>query len=315
MRIHLPNSAFLGNIDSFLRSQDLTEPQQLIITANRKWIAIHPVVLAMVAALGQNAAKTVCEELEAASKHYLERMGLFAFLGIDSGISIVAHEPAGRFIPLTRVEDSEGLTRFLTEMVPLLHLAPAEAEPIRYVVSELIRNVLEHAETDGAIVCAQYYRKSNRIAIGIADTGVGIRQTIRRSHEAPTHLEAIRLALMPGITGTTRQEGGTEYNAGAGLFFIKSLATINRDFFLLYSGDAFYKLLKSGAKTPRLHSDPFEDRHAAKEGLPSWRGTVVGIDLSLDATASFTELLDSIRETYTTTIRERKRQKRRPRFI
>ena len=35
-----------------------------------------------------------------------------------------------------------------------------------------------------------------------------------------TDIDAIKLALTPGISGTTRQEGGTDDNAGAGLFFI-----------------------------------------------------------------------------------------------
>ena len=90
MRIHLPNSAFLGNIDPFLRSFDSSNPNRLEITENKKWISIHPVVLSMVASLGLSmGAKNIhCEKLEATSKHYLERMGLFKLLGIKSNIKI-----------------------------------------------------------------------------------------------------------------------------------------------------------------------------------------------------------------------------------
>ncbi len=169
---------------------------------------------------------------------------------------ITEHEPAGRFVPLTRISDGDELTRFITEMIPLLHLEPKQAAPIKYVVSELVRNVLEHSESKyGAVVAAQYYAKSNTIRIGIADTGLGIKETINKSHQAKTHLEAIRLALTPGVTGTTTNEGGTASNAGAGLFFIKSLAQINRGFFLIYSSNAGYKLLKGrGAKRSALHA-------------------------------------------------------------
>ncbi|MBU2561037.1 MAG: hypothetical protein KKD17_01985 [Nanoarchaeota archaeon] len=321
MRIHLPNSAFLGNIDPFIQAFDRSDLNKLEITANKKWISVHPVVLSMVVALGLtlNTKDIHFEKLEATSKHYLERMGLFKILGLKSEIRITEHEPAGRFIPLTKIDNSDGLTEFITEMIPLLHLEPEEAAPIKYVVSELVRNVLEHSRSDyGAILSAQYYKKSNTIRIGIADIGVGIKKTINKSHAAATHLEAIRLALMPGITGTTKREGGTEFNAGAGLFFIKSIATVNRDFFLMYSGDAMYKLLKNkpNEKHIRLHADPFKDRHSKKEGLPEWKGTVVGVDISLDSTKEFSALLDMIRETYVTTVRERKKEKyRRPRFI
>ncbi len=319
MRIHLPNSAFLGNIDPFLKAIDPSDPKSLEITSNKKWISIHPVVLSMVAALGLNIAssKIHCEKLEAKSRHYLQRMGLFKLLNIESGIEITEHESAGRFIPLTRITGSEELTRFITEVVPLLHLEPKQAAPIKYVVSELVRNVLEHAQAEhGAIMAAQYYKKSHTIRIGIADTGVGIKETINKSHEASTHLEAVRLALIPGITGTTNKEGGTESNAGAGLFFIKSMAKINREFFMIYSGNAIYKLLKSkGSNHVALHADPFDDRHSKREDIPFWKGTVVGVDISLRETREFSVLLDLVREVYVKTIRERKKEKWRPRFI
>ena len=321
MRIYLPNSAFLGNIDPFLRNVDFSDTNKLEITANKKWISIHPVVLSMVAALGQNIkpSEIKCERLEAKSKHYLERMGLFKLLNIESDIKIVEHEPAGRFIPLTKITNSSELTKFITEIIPLLHLEPEQADSIKYVVSELVRNVLEHAGSEqGAIVSAQYYWKSNTIRIGIVDTGVGIKKTINNAYPAKTDMEAIRLALTPGITGTTQRIGGTDYNAGAGLFFVKSIAQVNREFFMIYSGNGMYKLLKSEPDQKRiiLHGDPFLDRHSKGENYPFWGGTVVGVDISLTKTKEFSVFLDLVREAYIKTIKERKKEKfRKPRFI
>lgn len=319
MRIHIPNSAFLGNIDPFLKGFDTRKPNELILTADKKWTSVHPVVLSMIAALGLKLERKNirCEKLQAKSKHYLERMGLFQFLGIQSGISMTEHEAAGRFIPLTQIKESQDLTEFIKEMTPLLHLEPKHAEPIRYIMSELIRNVIEHSlSPHGALVCAQYYQKSNTIRIGIADTGVGIWETINHSYNPPNDIEAIRLALIPGITGTTRREGGTEFNAGAGLFFIKSIATVNRDFFVIYSGNSMYKLLKRKAERIQLHADPFNDRHSKKTNLPAWKGTIVGVDISLDATQEFALLLDLINKTYRKAIKERKKQRyKKPKFI
>jgi anti-sigma regulatory factor (Ser/Thr protein kinase) len=319
MKIHIPNSAFLGNIDPFLKGFNPKNPQKLIITANKKWISVHPAILSMIAALGLTVdkSKIECEKLEATSKHYLERMGLFKFLGIKSGIKIHEHEAAGRFVPLTQIKDSKALTKFLTEITPLLHLENKHAEPIRYVMSELIRNVIEHAiSAHGAIVCAQYHRKSNIIRIGIADTGIGIWKSINQSYNPKNDLEAIKLALTPGITGTTRKEGGTESNAGAGLFFIKSIAVVNGDFFMIYSGKAMYKLLKRQKKKIILHADPSKDRHSQKEDLPFWQGTVVGIDISLDTNQEFSSFLSLLNETLKEAIKERKKARyKKPKFI
>ena len=320
MKIHLPNSAFLGNIDPFLRGFEPSLPDSLEITANDKWISVHPVVLSMIAALGLTikSESIYCKKLEARSKHYLVRMGLLKILNLLSDINVKEHEAAGRFIPITQIRTSGELTRFITEMIPLLHLESEQAKTIGYVVSELVRNVIEHAEAEnGALLCAQYYKKSNSIRIGIADTGLGIKATINQSYAAKTDLEAIKLALWPGITGTTKREGGTEQNAGAGLFFIKSIASVNRDFFVIYSGSGFYKLLKNPpTKRLRLNANPFEDRHSKDDDLPFWRGTVVGVDITLDQTENFSLLLDAIRKTYTTAVRERKKARhKRPRFI
>lgn len=319
MRIYLPNSAFLGNIDPFIRGFDPSSPGILEISANDKWIAVHPAVISMIAALGLTVEpqRISCPRFEARSGHYFVRMGLFKMLKIPSEITIQEHEPAGRFIPLTQIRTSAELTTFITEMIPLLHLEAEQAKTLGYIVSELARNVIEHAESEnGAILCAQYYKKSNSIRIGIADTGVGIRTTITRSHQADTDLEAIRLALMPGITGTTPKEGGTEQNAGAGLFFIKSIASVNRDFFVIYSGSGLYKLLKkTAARNLRLNADPYNDRHTIDGAMPEWHGTVVGVDITLDQTEEFSRLLDAIRETYGSAVRDRRKERyKRPRF-
>jgi anti-sigma regulatory factor (Ser/Thr protein kinase) len=318
MKIHIPNSVWLGNIDPFLRGFDPTDSARLELTFNKRWVSIHPMILSMIAALGikTDPGKIECEKLEAKSKHYLKRMGLFDFLRITSEITMREHEPAGRFVPLTQIKDSTALTKFITEVTPLLHLEPKHAEPIRYIMSELIRNVLEHSLSPyGAIVSAQYYKKSNTVRIGIADTGIGIWKSINQSYNPKTDLEAIQLALMPGITGTTRQEGGTDRNAGAGLFFIKSIASVNNDFFVIYSGKAMYKLLKRTGEKIKLHADPLKDRHSKKDDLPSWEGTVVGIDLSLDTTQEFSLLLKLLNETLTEAIKERKKARyKKPQF-
>ena len=199
MKLHLPNSAFIGNIDSFLRGFVPSDPGSLTITSNPNWVSVHPLVLVMLASLSADLkpGSITIDNFEAKSKNYFERMGLFKFLGIQSGISIVKHESAGRFVPITQIKDSITLSQFVTDIIPLLHLDPLQTESIRYIVSELVRNVLEHSRSPhGAFVAAQYYPKSNSIKIGVADTGVGIKESISHSHLVKTNLEAIPTFLL-----------------------------------------------------------------------------------------------------------------------
>lgn len=321
MKINIPNSAWLGNIDPFLRSFDTSESNKLEITSHPEWISVHPVVLAMVAALGLDSmpGEITYKNIEARSKHYLYRMKLFDHLGIKSHIKINEHDSTGRFIPITQIVRQETLSTFIEDMIPLLHLAPEQAKPIRYIISELTRNVFEHSQSSiGAIVCAQYYKDSNTIRLGIVDRGVGIKNTISAAYSVKNDLAAINLALTPGVTGATRRIGGNEQNFGAGLFFIKSIAKVNRDFFMIYSGTSMYKLLKTkGDKKVRLYIDPKDDKHSENNNFPFWKGTVVGVDLNLDSREEFKDILNLIGNIYTKTVKERKKEyyKKKAKFV
>ena len=247
-------------------------------------------------------------------------MGLYKFTKTPSTFAYSEKEPAGRFVPLSEIKTADDQSCFIPEMVPLLHLSEQNAIVVKYIFSELVRNVLEHSLSPyGAIVAAQYYKKTNRISIGICDTGIGIWKSMRENWQPKTDLDAIRLALTPGITGTTRNEGGSIENGGAGLFFTKSMAKITRSYFAIYSGSAEYTLLKHRSDikgTPTLYADPFRDRHTATNDAPAFEGTLVAVDISLDETPELTALLNIISQVYDDAIKERKRAKfKGPKFI
>jgi anti-sigma regulatory factor (Ser/Thr protein kinase) len=301
-----------------LKNLSLENKNILNITSHKKWISVHPVILCILASLKLENPKLKVnfEIMEATSKHYFERMGLFKYLNLNFGKEVKKYEKSGRFIPLTTIKTDDDLTKFIQELIPLLHLDKKKIQPIIYTISELVRNVLEHSKSkDGAIVCTQYYQKSNIVRLGIVDRGIGIKTSISKSHLVKDDEDAILKSLTPGITGKTSKEGGTEYNAGAGLFFIKSFSSVNKEFFLIYSGTSYYKLLKNRHKKKILNSNPKKDKHSIKSSLPFWKGTVVGVDISIENSEKFYEIFDSIREIYSSSIRKRKKNRyKTPRF-
>jgi hypothetical protein len=126
---------------------------------DERWVAVHPAVLAFAAC----AADCVTRHGGAhrgdvpgiRSLPYLIRMGLFQHVRVEYGREIEAHEESGRFIPIQRIRNTTELSDFIVNVIPLLHAPPAQVEPIRYVISELVRNVLEHSEAaGGAFLCA-----------------------------------------------------------------------------------------------------------------------------------------------------------------
>lgn len=322
MQLYLPNSARLQNIEAFLSRFDPGDPQTLEFSMHERWVAVHPAVLAFTASLADSVAQQGGDHQgqvhDVRSLPYLVRMGLFEHVHIDPGIEITEHEQAGRFIPLQRISSGAELSDFIVDMIPLLHADKDDVEPIQYVISELVRNVLEHARSPGcAFVCAQYYPAKDVLSIGVSDCGIGIQSAMSRFHRVPTAWDALVLALRPGVSGTTARIGGTDYNMGAGLFFTKSIACASRNYFVLYSGDALFKLKPLPvSREVELQANPLADHHTKRTGLPFCQGTLVGIDITLGRDMVFKELLRAIGRAFQLDVKQKTKEVyKRPRFM
>lgn len=132
MQIHIPNSAFIGNIEGFFKKIDFNDEEKLVISSNPKWISVHPAVISLIAAIGlefiSKKKEIRLEQVTARSRNYLSAIGLFRTLNLDPGFSISEHETAGRYIPLKTIKNSEELGHFINEIVPLLHATPEQAK-------------------------------------------------------------------------------------------------------------------------------------------------------------------------------------------
>lgn len=321
MRIYFSNQGNLRYFGHFVRTLDFNDAAKLEIATDERWVNVHPAHLVLAAALAKKVGRENSEIISNVpeSGRYLDRMGLYNLVKTPSPFGEYEHkDPSGRFIPITFIKTTADQSSFVSEMVPLLHLEENDASTIKYIIGELVRNVLEHARaSDGAVVAAQYFKNTNRISLAICDTGIGLWKGLQIWHPRMDE-DAIQLALTPGISGTTRREGGTPENAGAGLFFIKSIAKTTRSNFAIYSGDAAYILKKTrpDQKKPVLKADPFTDPCVRETNLARFDGTLVAVDISLDATVEFKQMLDMISDVYDEAIHERRAQKfRKPNFI
>ncbi|MBN1787787.1 MAG: ATP-binding protein [Sedimentisphaerales bacterium] len=240
---------------------------------------------------------------------YLQRMGLFAALGYSDPVETERHEETGRFIPLTRITNSDELTTFLKTIDPLLHTTQDISRIVKHVFSELLRNVLEHSKSKiGGHVCATYNHNRKKVSIGISDTGQGIRSGMRGYKQFNSHKEAILNALKPGISGTTARLGGTLENAGAGLFITKCIAQSTRNHFLIYSGDSYFKLRANPLPEDILfNANPEDDYATIKDSLPVFHGTVIGIDIHIEDTTAFNKLMQTISDSYRTSLNKMKK--------
>jgi len=316
MQINLKQNTWLMNFEYMAKNFSTDDPSLLHIDFGEGFRSFHPLVYSMVGAMALEVKRnngTITISGDEAAVNYLNKN-----IGLDNLISSKKSSSYNSvLIPLTQIRNDIELKHFIQDIVPLLHCPIESAGPIKYVFSEMIRNVLEHSKSkNGAIVCARYSESTNRISIGISDTGIGITKAISQSHNPSDNAHSLILALTPGITGTTSRLGGTAYNAGAGLFFTRSIAKLSKNVFILFSSDTMYKL-RRGRNDGTINADPLKDNHSLRSFAgQNWEGTLVGIDFTLENQPQFEALLSDIRAAYKVDVRNRNKEKyRKPKFI
>lgn len=131
---------------------------------------------------------------------------------------------------------------------------------LAYSLTEVLRNVYEHAGVDGVWYSAQYWKSYNKVEIAVLDEGKGIRLALNDNPyvKAKTDKEAIERAMLPGVSGkffkgkkVHRDEKWQ--NSGFGLYMTSRLCRNGGEFYLC-SGDHLCGLNIENAKTS--HSLP-----------------------------------------------------------
>jgi hypothetical protein len=141
-------------------------------------------------------------------KSYLEK------IRFPEGTSNLGWFKGSSYLPLSKLnlDDSD---ETLTQYEELI-LAGVKNEEIRssfrnslkYLTSELVTNIKEHARVDHYWILAQYWPTTKTCQITIADTGVGYLESYRETaYEVTTHKEAIRNAVN-GISSKNDVERG-----------------------------------------------------------------------------------------------------------
>ncbi|WP_157103743.1 ATP-binding protein [Nocardia harenae] len=320
MYLKLPNRAYLADIERFLRAREDDGRKDFTFDLSQGFFSVHPLVLCMTASMAARArlnggSVSIINDQNTASLRYLERMKLFDAIGVESVNSVREHEPAGRFISVTKISNGEELSEFITDVIPLLHAGPEESMTIRYVLAELVRNTLEHSgPPHEAYVAAQVVKSDGRLAVAVADHGIGIRNSITRFHPAVDDRAAIVKAFEPGISGATSKFGGNENNGGAGLFFMKAMATMARCHMVAVSGESAMKLRRTEVGDVAVQPSLDTDKVLWRDTGEYYPGTAIGIDIQVRPEIKFNDLLSEIRNVYGVRIKEQKKAKRKARF-
>src|SRR5574343_437484 len=135
----------------------------------------HFVTLAM--ALGTRPTEHL--RLPPTLETYAARMHLWESIGLDSPVTVHAHDPGGRFVPMVRIEDRGNVaeTAALLAEITTTHGADEQtADAVRTSMMEILENCYAHAEVNAqlkGVACAQSWPAAGLVQIAIADAGVG----------------------------------------------------------------------------------------------------------------------------------------------
>ena len=143
---------------------------------------------------------------------------------------------------------------------------------LRYVLSELLYNTLEHGRHPDipSLIQFAYYRNNREISFIIADLGIGIKRHLRQVYgHLESDAQAIRFALNPQVSGTfsNGQPYSSQNNAGVGLYLSSSIIRrLHADMHII-SGNGV------------VHISPTDVTEKTNDF--SWPGTFVNVRLKL----------------------------------
>jgi len=184
--------------------------------------------------------------------------------------------------PLFAIRNSEDFKTALNEADQFNSTFGVEYQKtLRYVLSELLYNVLEHGKTDfywkshrfptPSILQYTKYEKINELHFIIADIGVGVKKHLEQTYPGlASDEEALRLAIQPEISGTFGRQDpySNRNNAGMGLFLSSNIVRRLRADMYIVSGNGV------------LHISPTDTTSKTME--TSWPGTFALITVRLD---------------------------------
>ena len=179
---------------------------------------------------------------------YLRHIGFFQYIGIDTGKKPGEAHGSTTYVPIRTITLEElkiaapggvfqnGVEIVAERLAEVVTPRIMEQIMMQYCLREVVRNVFEHAETDHCTVLAQRY--SNGWAeIAIADDGIGIYGSLRRSLALQSIDEALEMAIKPGISRVTQRQNRDEWdNSGFGLFVLSELGRELGEFMLASNG-------------------------------------------------------------------------------
>jgi anti-sigma regulatory factor (Ser/Thr protein kinase) len=188
----------------------------------------------------------------------------FADAGFDTFFRNYSNK---NFIPLTiypgnlNVADAKKREHFITEITRLIitrcRLAGDVGQGIRYIISEALDNIIEHAQSEFNIIFAQFYPNLGYLDLVISDCGVGLLGSYQRRSDLFPGVVTYADAMQRAISGQSTK--GDEQSRGFGIRTSRSMLVngLNGKYFLM-SGETFYFNDRERSHIGSVANSPFD---------------------------------------------------------
>lgn len=237
---------------------------------------------------------------------YLKHIGFFQYLGEDAGRMPGEAYGSENYIPITVFSKSTLLdeatkqgkhigeiivkkSHAISNIIDSIYSEADEdnvnflKDAIAYSSREIMRNSIEHSQSEEVVILVQSFPTLKKIDIAIMDTGIGIYSTLSKKYILHSKIEAIEKALLPGIscTNTNIKTDDAWQNSGFGLYIVSELCKKLNDFqFYIASSDASYSITKNKIIDRNHHV---------------WApGTTILISIGVDNDCYFSNILEQI---------------------
>lgn len=233
---------------------------------------------------------------------YAGHMGFFKSFGLEFGKSAGEANGSGTYIPITIYDVEvikqqaannyevvgEFVERQAEEMAAILTRDSAGDlfDTLTYAIREIVRNVIEHSQSNQFGFCAQYWPSYGTVELAILDRGIGIKQGLSSNPylKINNDHEALNLCLMPGVSGKAfkgarRNPNDVWANSGYGLYMTSRLCREGGSYFIA-SGDTGIYLSEN---KKRYLETPFD-------------GTAIKLTLNTHRLSTLSKMLGRYRE-------------------
>lgn len=209
------------------------------------------------------------------NKSYQAHMGFFKAFGLDYGNKPGQANGNENYIPITilNIEElkQEASDKFMhigdlleekSEVLAKILTREGESnlvDTLTFALREIMRNVVEHSNSDIIEYCAQYWPKKNLVEVAILDTGNGIKKGLSNNPYLKIEKErdALHQALLPGVSGKMykgikQRKNNPWQNSGYGLYMTNRICREGGSFLILSNNAGLF--LDQNSKIDKLSS-------------------------------------------------------------